>query len=118
MKTILAALLFIATCCSAQAESAAPAASFSELLTSSTWEWFSGKANTVPEGEVRFLPDGKVETKIHYIVGWKRVSGNRIRVLHMNGRYWVFEYRSSGRQALTVNEKGSLGEDKMLRAKK
>ena len=92
--------------------------SFDQLLRSATWEWFEGRASDVPLGEVRFLEDGTLETTIHYLSGWKRMTGNKIRVNNVAGPHWVFLYSSSGRQAVTINEKGSLGENKMLKVKK
>lgn len=90
---------------------------FAWLLKNATWDLYgSSHVTPTPAGTIKFLEGGKVEgTNIHYIAGWARVGGNKIKLITGNGSYWVYEYNSAGRQAKTIKERGSLGEAKLMK---
>jgi hypothetical protein len=71
-------------------------------------------------GDVKFRPDGTIESTVHYLTTWKKIDGARFRVNAVSGRFWVFRYTSAGRTAVVVPvpDKGSLMENKVLRVKR
>jgi hypothetical protein len=93
---------------------------FAWLLKNATWDLYGGSEVTPnPAGAIKFLDGGKVEgTNIGYITGWARAGGNKIKVFHESGRFWMFQYYASGRQAKTTKERGSMAEDKLIKVQK
>jgi hypothetical protein len=87
------------------------------LLKNATWDWYGGSQVTPnPAGTIKFLDGGKVEgTNIGYITGWARAGGNKMKVFHESGTFWMFQYQPAGRQAKTTKERGSMAEDKLIR---
>jgi hypothetical protein len=97
-----------------------PIKDFAWLLKNATWDLYGGsEATPNPDGTIKFLDGGKVEgTNIAYITGWARAGGNKIKVFHASGRYWMFQYSAGGRQAKTTKERGSMAEDKLIKVQK
>ena len=120
MKPLLIAILLLAGLHGPAAEpltTPIPTKDLAWLLINATWDLYGGTQVTPkPDGTIKFLEGGKVTgTNIGYITGWARVGGNKIKVFHESGRFWMFQYSASGRQAKTTKERGSMAEDKLIK---
>ena len=81
------------------------------------WNWHSGDdLHGKPSGAMRFLANGKVETTrgIDWLAGWEPVGPNRVKIIQIQGIYWIHELSPDGSETRCIDSTPPLDTEKRL----
>lgn len=79
-----------------------------------TWEWhyLMGDKDQM-RGPFTLENGGKVKvpSSLGFITGWEPVSDRKFKILNKNGKFWLFDYNSTTKEAHSILAKGAIQED-------